>query len=108
MAQLTARALPLPYPILRVSYMRLTEILTITSGDFTGVYKTNNKLVRSCNEHRSYRRDVGDLTVSVSDVNSLKSAIVRLHSLALPRHTVKGVDSWASYSNNNNNNNNKP
>jgi hypothetical protein len=76
----------LPCPILRVSYMRLTEILTITSGDFTGVYKTNNKLVRSWNEHRSYRRDIGDLTVRVSDVNSLKSATVRLHLLALPRH----------------------
>ena len=70
MAQLAARALPWPYPILRVSYMRLTEMLTITSGDFTGVYKANNKLVRSWNGHRSYRRDIGDLTVRVSDVNS--------------------------------------
>ena len=71
-AQLAARALPLLCPILHVSYMRLTEILTIMSGDFTGVYKTNNKLVRSWNDHRSYRMDIGDLTVRVSDVNSLK------------------------------------
>jgi hypothetical protein len=90
MARLAARALPLPYPILRVSYMRLTEIPTITSVDFTSVHKTNNKLVRSWNEHCSCRRDVGDLTVRVSDVNSLKSVTVRLHLLALPRHTVKG------------------
>ena len=47
MAQLAARALPLPSPILYVSYIRLTEILTIMSDDFTGVCKINNKLVRS-------------------------------------------------------------
>jgi hypothetical protein len=48
--------------------------------------RPTTKLVRIRNEHLSYRRDVGDLTVRVSDVNSLKSATVRLHSLALPRH----------------------